>query len=270
MPGLNADRADIIVAGIAVIAEVLARVEAREVTVSRYGIREGLLLEAAHVTGRGRRSGRGARALGARLRRALPLREKATRRRCRRSRSSSSTRWRRLGSGLTSARILADAALLHDVGYHINYDRHHKHSYHLIVHGELLGITPEEQVLIANVARYHRGARAAAASIATSVRWTSLLRQRVKSSRRSSASPMDSIAGTSVPSRRSRYAFSIARSASPRSPRGRTPRCASRSGARTASPRCSPTSPGAPWRSSDRTAVLSSEQLAEKESELES
>jgi exopolyphosphatase/guanosine-5'-triphosphate,3'-diphosphate pyrophosphatase len=55
-------------------------------------------------------------------------------------------------------RTLADAALLHDVGYHISYDRHHKHSYHLIIHAELLGIAPDEQVVIANVARYHRGA----------------------------------------------------------------------------------------------------------------
>src|SRR5436190_3239746 len=49
-PGLNADRADIIVAGVAAIAEVLSRVDAREVEVSRYGIREGLLLEVARVT----------------------------------------------------------------------------------------------------------------------------------------------------------------------------------------------------------------------------
>ena len=53
---------------------------------------------------------------------------------------------------------LADAALLHDIGYHINYEKHHKHSYHLITHADLLGMTPSEQVLIANIARYHRGA----------------------------------------------------------------------------------------------------------------
>jgi exopolyphosphatase/guanosine-5'-triphosphate,3'-diphosphate pyrophosphatase len=43
------------------------------------------------------------------------------------------------------------------VGYHVNYTKHHRHSYHLIVHADLLGMTPEEQVVVANVARYHRG-----------------------------------------------------------------------------------------------------------------
>ena len=50
VPGLNPGRADIIVAGIAVAAEVVRRIEARDIVVSRYGIREGLLLEAARVT----------------------------------------------------------------------------------------------------------------------------------------------------------------------------------------------------------------------------
>ncbi len=49
VPGLNAGRADIIVAGLAVAAEVLARVEPRDVAASAYGIREGLLLEVARV-----------------------------------------------------------------------------------------------------------------------------------------------------------------------------------------------------------------------------
>jgi exopolyphosphatase/guanosine-5'-triphosphate,3'-diphosphate pyrophosphatase len=55
--------------------------------------------------------------------------------------------------------VLADAGLLHDIGYHINYNNHHKHSYHLILHADLLGMSPEEQVAVANVARYHRGTR---------------------------------------------------------------------------------------------------------------
>ncbi len=40
----------------------------------------------------------------------------------------------------------------------INYDQHHKHSYHLILHSRLQGFKPNELEIIANVARYHRGA----------------------------------------------------------------------------------------------------------------
>ena len=61
--------------------------------------------------------------------------------------------------GTRDREILSDAALLHDIGYHISYNKHHKHSYHLILHADLLGMTPAEQVAIANIARYHRGPR---------------------------------------------------------------------------------------------------------------
>ena len=64
----------------------------------------------------------------------------------------------RIGCAPEDRDTLRDAALLHDTGYHISYNDHHKHSYHLIVHADLLGVSPEEQVVMANVARYHRGA----------------------------------------------------------------------------------------------------------------
>lgn len=54
--------------------------------------------------------------------------------------------------------MLEAAALLHDVGYFINYDRHHKHSYHLIRHAELFNFSPREREIVANLARYHRKA----------------------------------------------------------------------------------------------------------------
>jgi len=50
------------------------------------------------------------------------------------------------------------AAVLHDIGYVINAHEHHKHSYYLIKHGDLVGLTAEEIEVIANVARYHRRA----------------------------------------------------------------------------------------------------------------
>jgi exopolyphosphatase/guanosine-5'-triphosphate,3'-diphosphate pyrophosphatase len=49
-------------------------------------------------------------------------------------------------------------ALLHDIGTHIGYERHHKHSYYLIRHGGLRGFDPEEVEIVALVARYHRQA----------------------------------------------------------------------------------------------------------------
>jgi exopolyphosphatase/guanosine-5'-triphosphate,3'-diphosphate pyrophosphatase len=155
--GLNPERADIIIAGLAVAAEVMARVDAGDVHVSRYGIREGLLLETARVTPTIADPGEG---------RDRSIREFAER--CHYEPLHSQTVQRlalalfdaleeRLAASPEDRRLLADAALLHDIGYHISYERHHKHSYHLILHAELLGMPPTEQVIVANVARYHRG-----------------------------------------------------------------------------------------------------------------
>jgi exopolyphosphatase / guanosine-5'-triphosphate,3'-diphosphate pyrophosphatase len=45
VPGLPRERADIIVAGLTVVAELVKAIQARDVTVSRFGLRDGLLLE---------------------------------------------------------------------------------------------------------------------------------------------------------------------------------------------------------------------------------
>jgi exopolyphosphatase/guanosine-5'-triphosphate,3'-diphosphate pyrophosphatase len=53
--------------------------------------------------------------------------------------------------------LLSAAALLHDAGYHIAHESHHKHALYLIRHSELTGFSEAERIVIANVARYHRG-----------------------------------------------------------------------------------------------------------------
>jgi exopolyphosphatase/guanosine-5'-triphosphate,3'-diphosphate pyrophosphatase len=53
--------------------------------------------------------------------------------------------------------LLSAAALLHDVGFHISHESHHKHSFYLIKHSEITGFSETEKQIIANVARYHRG-----------------------------------------------------------------------------------------------------------------
>jgi len=158
VPGLSAARSDIIVGGLAVAAEVAARVEAKELVVSGYGIREGILLESAQVAPSPADPGEA---------RERSVRELAERSHYEEMHSKHvqtlalqlfDSIGQRLGCTPDDRRILSDAALLHDIGYHISYDKHNKHSYHLIEHAELLGVTPAEQIIVANVARYHRGA----------------------------------------------------------------------------------------------------------------
>jgi exopolyphosphatase/guanosine-5'-triphosphate,3'-diphosphate pyrophosphatase len=157
VPGLNPERADIIVAGVAVAAEVLRRLESRELVVSRYGIREGLLLEAARVVptiadpgdARARSVGDFAQRCHAEEPHSPHVQMLAL--------ALFDALGERLGCNRDDRAALSDAALLHDAGYHISYERHHKHSYHLVLHADLLGMPPSEQVVVANVSRYHRG-----------------------------------------------------------------------------------------------------------------
>ena len=52
--------------------------------------------------------------------------------------------------------LLRAAAVLHDIGDYIHYCGHHKHSYYLIQHADIMGLTPDERAIVANIARYHR------------------------------------------------------------------------------------------------------------------
>ena len=52
--------------------------------------------------------------------------------------------------------LLWAASMLHACGQHINLSAYHKHSWYLIRHGELLGYSESEHLMIAAIARYHR------------------------------------------------------------------------------------------------------------------
>lgn len=58
--------------------------------------------------------------------------------------------------GEEERQLLWGAAILHNCGHFVSHSAHHKHSYYLIRHGELLGYTEVEIETIANLARYHR------------------------------------------------------------------------------------------------------------------
>jgi exopolyphosphatase / guanosine-5'-triphosphate,3'-diphosphate pyrophosphatase len=48
------------------------------------------------------------------------------------------------------------AALLHDMGHFINAVDHEKHGYYLLTTNHLIGLTPREQSIVANMVLYHR------------------------------------------------------------------------------------------------------------------
>ncbi len=52
--------------------------------------------------------------------------------------------------------LLRAASLLHDIGDFVRYDGHHKHSFYLIQNSDIIGLTPDERAIVANIARYHR------------------------------------------------------------------------------------------------------------------
>ena len=61
------------------------------------------------------------------------------------------------GLGAREREWLEHAALLHDIGYSIQYRNHHKHTYYLITNADLDAFDQREIEIIAHVARYHRG-----------------------------------------------------------------------------------------------------------------
>lgn len=153
VPGLNPQRADIILAGLAVTAELLNLVEARSLTVSAFGLREGLLLEMIGETAQ--RNADPLRAM-----REFVDRCQGDRRHVEQVRSIGLTLFDRLcnslGAGQEERPLLEAACLLHDVGQVVSYRKHHKHSFQLIMHAERLNFTSRDRYLVALISRYHR------------------------------------------------------------------------------------------------------------------
>jgi exopolyphosphatase/guanosine-5'-triphosphate,3'-diphosphate pyrophosphatase len=153
VPGLNPARADIILAGLAVTAELLDWLRGRSLTVSAFGLREGLLLEMAGAEEPIVRD-------PLRLFREFAERCQSDRRHVEHVRELALQLFDQLGEELgcgPEERLLLEAAgLLHDVGQLVSYRKHHQHSYQLITHAERLGLAPRERELVALISRYHR------------------------------------------------------------------------------------------------------------------
>ncbi len=154
MPGMPADRVDIIVPGMMVLAEVMKLFGATSVFVNAKGFREGIVLDTLASDG----------AIDTRHDLIRAVRDLGARYRFDRAHADQVTRIalslfdqlaESLGLDRANRPLLESAALLHDVGYYVAYDRHHKHSYHLIAHSALPGFTQRELTMVAAIARYH-------------------------------------------------------------------------------------------------------------------
>ncbi len=159
VPGLSADRADIIIAGLAVIDRIMKHLKVNILQVHTGGVRDGLLYtmldrlcptvgDTEHQQEAIKRFASSCGADWAHSQHVAFLAEQI---------------FTQLAEPLElcpqDQAILQAAAMLQDVGYLINYQQHHKHSYQLILNSQLPGYRRHELELIANVARYHRGAK---------------------------------------------------------------------------------------------------------------
>jgi exopolyphosphatase/guanosine-5'-triphosphate,3'-diphosphate pyrophosphatase len=156
VPGIKAARADVILAGATVIQAVLAHTGLDGIEVTEAGLREGVFFE-RHCTPTGmvddvRRSS--VENLHAQFngddahvehvaKLALGMFDELA------------------AEGLHDGdprerELLWAAAKLHDIGVHVDYDDHHKHSRYLILNAGLPGWTQREIGLVAQIARYHR------------------------------------------------------------------------------------------------------------------
>ncbi len=162
VPGLDPRRADLAVAGSVLLDTLLEELRADELTLCDFALREGLVLDyikrnRAHIQ-------QVERYPDVRRRSVMELGERShfladhARQVARLSLQLFDQLKAFHGLAAREREWLEYAALLHDIGTHISYERHHKHSYYLIKNGDLRGFEPSEIDIIALVARYHRQA----------------------------------------------------------------------------------------------------------------
>ena len=163
MHGLDDQRKDQIIAGALLVSELLRRLNLSEIRLCKSALREGILLDylSRHLPELSIRR----QVPDPRRRSVLDLA-----RRCDWHQSHSEQVARLCielfdatrplhGLGLRERELIEYGALLHDIGWHIGRESHHKHSMYLILHGNLQNFTREEVRIIANIARYHRKAK---------------------------------------------------------------------------------------------------------------
>ena len=161
VPGLNERRAEIIVPGALILQTAMAMLGTKELVICERALREGLIVDwmlrndlivdrfAFQSSIRQRTVLHQAQRYGVDLARAERVASYALS-------LYGQTQGLLHSDDGTGRQLLWAAAMLHSCGQHINTGAYHKHSWYLIHHGELLGYSDSEQLMVAAIARYHR------------------------------------------------------------------------------------------------------------------
>lgn len=166
LPGIGPRRAEIVIAGAVVYAEILERCHLRSFRYSALGLRDGLLAQMAAEYDRETRSGKQLEserwdALTTTVKRYRVEEKHAMRVRDFALKLFDATKnVHRLPPEYRE--WLGAAALLYEVGDYINRDGRHRHTQYIIAHSEMLGFTVEQRRIVAAIARYMGKSRPAA------------------------------------------------------------------------------------------------------------
>jgi len=164
VPGINPERADIIIGGSAILQTVMETVGATAIRISDRGLREGIIVDRLRRDPPRLEDGAGdadsARRRSIRQLMAATGVDESHSAHIARLSLSLFDQWKTLGlHDYGRARELLEyAAMLHDAGFFVSHTDHQQHSYYLIRHSELLGFNDREIEIMASLALYHRKA----------------------------------------------------------------------------------------------------------------
>jgi exopolyphosphatase/guanosine-5'-triphosphate,3'-diphosphate pyrophosphatase len=158
LPGIGPRRAEIIVAGACVYAELMERCKLRSLRYSPLGLRDGLLAQMLAEHDRVTRPRRQIEAERADAILALCKQYRVDLKGAEGVRRLVLQLFRELARVHTLPAEyegwLSAAAMLNEVGMFVSRNGRHRHTYYLIAYSEIFGFTPEQRKIIAAIARY--------------------------------------------------------------------------------------------------------------------
>lgn len=160
VPGINPDRADIILAGAAILLAVMRTLKIPAVEISDRGLREGILMDyLAEMPGTPQSEQMPVKEASVlQLGRSCRLEEDHARKvqQITLSLFDSAKECGLHNYGVWERDLLSQAAWLHDVGDFLSFVGHHQHGEYIIRNTELLGFDQRELLILAKIVRYHR------------------------------------------------------------------------------------------------------------------